>query len=111
MACVNVVAADTDAEADRLATSLQQFFMGVLTGKRKLLQPPVEQMDGIWNDYEKEAANQMLAYSFFGGPEKIKNELASFINQTQIDEIMATSHIFDHQAKLHSLRLFAEALK
>jgi luciferase family oxidoreductase group 1 len=111
MACVNVVAADTDAEAGRLATSLQQFFMGVLTGKRKLLQPPVDRMDNIWNDYEREMAGQMLAYSFIGGPEKIKTELSAFINQTQIDEIMTTSHIFDHQARLHSLRLFAETMK
>lgn len=110
MACVNVVAADTDAEAKRLFTSLQQFFMGVITGKRALLQPPVDSMDSIWNPYEAEAVNQMLSYAFIGGPETIRQEMEEFIAETQIDEVMVTSHIWDHQAKLRSYRLFAEAL-
>lgn len=111
MACLNVVAADTDAEATRLFTSLQQFFMGVITGKRALLQPPVDTMDDIWNPYEAEAVNQMLAYAFIGGPETIRREIQAFISETQIDEVMATSHIYDHQAKLRSYQLFAGILK
>jgi luciferase family oxidoreductase group 1 len=110
MACVNVVAADTDVEAKHLFTSLQQFFMGVITGKRALLQPPVDSMDTIWNPYEAEAVNQMLAYAFIGGPETIRQEMQEFIAETQIDEVIVTSHIWDHQAKLKSYRLFAEAL-
>jgi luciferase family oxidoreductase group 1 len=110
MACVNVVAADTDAEATRLFTSLQQFFMSVVTGKRSLLQPPVDNMDTIWNPYEAEAVMQMLAYAFIGGPETIKSEMKEFISETQIDEVMVTSHIYDHEAKLRSYRLFAEAI-
>ena len=110
MACVNVVAADTDDEAEYLATSVKQMFMGVITGKRKLLQPPAKSMNGIWNVFEEEAVMQMLAYSFIGSPEKIKVELSDFAGKTGIDEIMVTSHIYDHQAKLKSYRLFAEAL-
>jgi luciferase family oxidoreductase group 1 len=111
MACVNVVVADTDAEAERLATSVKQFFMGVVTGKRQLLPPPVRSMDDIWNVFEEEAVMQMLAYSFIGGPEKVKNELTSFIEQTGIDEVMATSHIFDHQSRMYSYKVFADILK
>ncbi|MDB4923525.1 LLM class flavin-dependent oxidoreductase [Mucilaginibacter sp.] len=111
MACVNVVAADTDEEAEYLATSVKQFFMGVITGKRQLLPPPVESMKEIWNIYEEEAVMQMLAYSFIGGKEKVKAMMTDFVRETGIDEIMATSHIFDHKAKLNSYRLFAEALK
>lgn len=111
MACVNVVAADTDAEAERLFTSLQQFFMGVITGKRTLLQPPVDSMDDIWNPYEAEAVNQMLAYAFIGGPETIQNAMRAFMSETRIDEVMVTSHIYDHQAKLRSYGLFADVLK
>lgn len=111
MACVNVVAADTDEEAERLATSVKQLFLGVVTGRRKLLQPPVENMEDIWTIYEKEAVNQMLAYSFIGGPEKVKREMTAFLNRTDIDEVMATSHIYDHNARLYSYRLFAESLK
>ena len=111
LACVNVVAADTDEEAKFLATSVQQFFMGVVTGKRNLLPPPVERMDDIWNIYEEEAVKQMLAYSFIGGPETIKKEITSFVVDNQINEVMATSHIFEHRAKLRSYELFAEVFK
>jgi luciferase family oxidoreductase group 1 len=111
MACVNVVAADTDEEAARLATSVKQMFMGVITGKRQLLQPPVDSMEGVWNVLEEEAVMQMLAYSFIGSKEKIKAMLSDFVRETGINEIMATTHIYDHQAKLKSFHLFAEALK
>ncbi|MGI4729335.1 MAG: LLM class flavin-dependent oxidoreductase [Janthinobacterium lividum] len=111
LSCINVVAADTDAEAERLATSLKQMFLGVITGKRTLLPPPVENMDRIWNIYEKEAVMQMLSYTFVGAPEKIKKEMEDFLAKSQVDEVMITSNIFDHQARLHSFELFADVLK
>jgi luciferase family oxidoreductase group 1 len=111
IACVNVVAADTDDEAERLSTSLKQLFMGIVTGKRRLLPPPVDSMDGIWNMYEAEAVNQMLTYAFVGGPEQLKARMRDFLQQTGVDEVMATSHIFDHAARLHSYELFAEVIK
>jgi luciferase family oxidoreductase group 1 len=111
ISCVNVIAADTDEEADRLSTSLKRFFMGVVTGKLELLQPPVDHMDNVWTDYEEAAVNQMIACSFFGGPETIKKDMESFISQTQVDEIMVTSHIFDHQARVRSYQLFADIMK
>lgn len=111
LACVNVVAADTDKEAEYLATSLKQFFLGVVSGKRKLLQPPVTNMDDYWNIYEAEAINQMLRYAFIGSPQKIHDEMESFIKTTAVDEVMASTHIFDHDAKMHSLQLFAEVFK
>lgn len=111
ISCVNVVAADTDAEAHRLSTSLLQFFMGVITGKRSLLQQPIDNMDAVWSPQEEEAVSQMLGCSFFGSPQTIKEQMQSFINQTQVDEIMVTSHIYDQQARLHSYELFAEVMK
>lgn len=111
MACVNVVAGDTAAEAARLATSVQQFFMGVVTGRRKLLPPPVESMDNLWNIYEKEAVNQMLAYSFIGDQETIKAQMQDFLQQTQVNEVMATSHIYDQQARMRSYEIFAQVLE
>lgn len=111
MACVNVVAADTDEEAEYLSTSVKQFFMGVITGKRQLLQPPVKNMDDIWNIYEREAVEQMLGYSFIGSVQTLKYKMEDFLERTQIDEVMVTSHIFDHTAKLRSYELFAEVLK
>ena len=76
MACVNVIAADTDAEANRLATSLYQMFIGIVSGQRKLLQPPVESMDNIWTEYESELVNQMLSFSFLGSPDNNKERHA-----------------------------------
>ncbi len=111
MACVNVVAGETDTEADQLVTSLYQLFIGVITGKRKLLQPPVNSMDSIWSMQEEYAVNQMLAYSFIGGPEKIKKKIESFLAKTGVDEIMATSHIFDHNARIRSYEILSNVLK
>jgi luciferase family oxidoreductase group 1 len=111
MACVNMIAADTDAEAKKLATSLYQMFIGIVTGIRKRLQPPVENMDTIWNDYEKELIDQMLAISFIGSPEKIEKEMQKFLEKTKIDEIMVISNIYDQKAKIYSYKLFAEVMK
>lgn len=110
MACVNVVMADKDEEAEKLSTSLKQLFMGIVTGKRQLLQPPVDNMDEVWDVMQEEAVNQMLAVSFIGGPAKIKAQMQSFLNQTGVNEVMVTSHIYDHTARLYSYQLFAEML-
>lgn len=110
MACVNAIVAKTDTEADYLSTSLKQLFIGVISGKRKLLQEPVETMDGIWSEMEEEAVNQMLAVSFIGSKEQVKQDLQSFLQQTQVDEIMVTSHIYNHSARLKSYEMLAEIL-
>ena len=109
--CVNVIAAPTDEEAEYLATSLKQLFMGIVTGKRRLLQPPVEDMDEIWDPMEEQAVNQMLAVAFIGGPATLAAQMRSFLAQTQVDEVMVTSHIYDHEARLRSYQLFADMLK
>jgi len=110
IACVNVVAADTDAEAQYLATSLQQLFRGIITGRRQPLPPPVESMEGIWSAAEQEAAMQMLVYSFFGSKATVQAQLNDFIKRTGINELMATSHIYSQEARLKSYRLLSEAL-
>jgi len=111
LACVNVVAADTDDEAVKLATSLYQMFKGVITGKRELLPPPVESMEGLLSDYEEEQLNQMLACTFVGSQATVAQDLQDFLKQTQVDEIMASAHIFDHTARLHSYELLSEIFK
>lgn len=111
LACVNVVAADTDQEANYLVTSLYQLFMGIVTGKRKLLQPPVENMNDVWDVYEEEQASQMLACTFVGSKDTLQTDLQQFLDQTGVDEIMATSHIFDHTSRLRSYEIMAEVFK
>ena len=111
MACVNVIAADTDAAAAKTATSIQQLFLGIVSGRRKLLQPPVDDMKTIWTDAEAFQVQQMLAYSFVGSKETIKNTMQLFMEKTNVNEVMATSHIYDQEARLQSYSIFAEVMK
>ncbi|PUZ30433.1 luciferase family oxidoreductase, group 1 [Chitinophaga costaii] len=107
LACVNVVMADTDAEALRLATSQQQMFAGIVTGQRQPLQPPVNDMSSIWNDMIEASVNQMLQYAFFGGVDSVRKKLEAFLAASGVDEIMATSYIYDQEARRYSCQLFA----
>jgi alkanesulfonate monooxygenase SsuD/methylene tetrahydromethanopterin reductase-like flavin-dependent oxidoreductase (luciferase family) len=83
-------------------------FIGVITGQRKLLQPPTDNM--TWDPLEEQAVNQMLAYSFIGSKETLKTKLDAFVEKTGVNEIMATSHIFDQRARLHSYELFSQVI-
>src|SRR5690606_656005 len=105
MACVNVIAADTDEKAERLATSFKRLFLGIITGNRELLQPPVSPEENFMDPMEEAALQQMIAYSFIGGPEKVKTELQQFLDKTQVDELMITSPIYDHQDRLNSYKI------
>ncbi len=111
LGCVNVIAADTDAEAEYLATSLYQLAMGIIHGTSRPLQPPVKNMDEVWSDYEKAAILQMMQYTFIGSPDTVKEKLQGFLDETQVDEIMITSHIYDHQAKVNSYKIVHDIWK
>lgn len=111
MACINVIAADTDAAAQQLATSFHVLFLGLIRNNRKPLQPPVASMEGIWSDAEKAAVQQMMQYSFIGSAATVQNSLQSFLNETGIDEIMVASHIYDSTAKMKSYELIAPFFK
>lgn len=107
MACVNVIAADSDTEANYLATSFYQLAIGIVRGTTKPIQPPVETMDGIWSDYEKAAVHQMMQYSFIGSSATVKSGLQAFVSETGVDEVMVVSHLYDLQAKLQSYHLIS----
>jgi luciferase family oxidoreductase group 1 len=107
MACVNVIAADTDEEAEYLATSFFQLALGLIRNNRRPLPPPVKSMNSIWDPSEEAAVMQMLHYSFIGSIQRVSNELTTFIDNTGIDEIMVTTHMFDAAAKVRSLELTA----
>ncbi len=111
MPCVNVIAADTDEEANKLATSLYQMFIGIITGNRTRLQPPVDNMDDLWTQRERDASHQMLQLSFIGSPDTIKIKMKEFAEKTELNEIMVISNIFDQNAKLNSYQLFADIMK
>lgn len=102
---VSIVAADTDADANRLFTSLQQQFLALNRGRPTQLQPPVDSMDGRWNDWERSTVERTLRNAIVGGPETVRHGLDAFIAQTHADEIMVTAHIFDHTARLRSYEI------
>lgn len=108
MAGINVVVADTAEEAQRLATSLFMSFLNVIRGKATPMQPPVESMDGQWDGSEKYAVQQMLRYTFIGSLNTVKEELQKFVEETQVDEVMVASSIYDHIARLHSYEILSE---
>ena len=110
MACVNIIAADTDEEAEKLSTSLYQMFLNLIRNDRKGLQPPVNSLDDIMSEEERFHVNQMTGGSFVGSKTQILADLKKFINYAKVDELMITSPIFDHQAKLKSLQLTKEVI-
>jgi luciferase family oxidoreductase group 1 len=107
MVGVNVIAAETDAEARRLFTSLQQAFLGLIRGARSELLPPVETMEGRWSAMEAAHVQRMTRCSAVGSPATIRRELETLIETTGADEIIATAQIFDHGARLHSFEIAA----
>jgi luciferase family oxidoreductase group 1 len=109
MACVNVMAADTDAEANYLATSFYQLAMGIVRGKTRPIQPPVDTLEGIWNEFEEAAVKERMQYTFIGSPTTIKDKLQQFLDETEVDELMIVSHIYEHAARVHSYEIVAEA--
>ncbi|PXX31307.1 LLM class flavin-dependent oxidoreductase [Arenibacter sp. ARW7G5Y1] len=111
IACVNVIAAETDEKAKHLETSLQQLALGIIRNTRKPLPPPVRSMDGLWHEVEKAQIQMMMYYSFVGSKKTIKAQLSDFIANTQVNEIMAVSHIFDHQDRLRSYEILSSLLK
>ena len=110
MACVNIIAADTNEEAELLSTSLYQMFLNLIRNDRKGLQPPVPSLDDIMNEAERFHVNQMTAGTFTGNKEQLVTDLRKFIDYTRIDELMVTSPIFDHQAKLKSIQISKEVI-
>ncbi|OLN21367.1 luciferase [Domibacillus antri] len=111
MVGVNVIAADTDAEAQFLATTLQQQFLNLSRNNEVPLQPPVENLAEQWSTYEIQALQHQLGSSIIGSPETVKEKLQAFLNDTQADEMMVISQIFDHKARLHSYDIVAEVTK
>ena len=107
IACVNVIAAETDEKARHLETSLQQLALGIIRNTRKPLPPPVKSMDGIWHEMEKAQIQNMMHYSFVGSKETIKAQLSDFVANTRVNEIMAVSHIYDHNDRLRSYEILS----
>jgi luciferase family oxidoreductase group 1 len=106
MAGFNIIAGDTDAEARLLLTSLEQQFINLRRGRPGPLQPPISATN--WSPEERAALDERLTCAAIGSPQSARAAIASFIDQTGIDEIMLTAQIYDHAARLRSFEVGAQ---
>jgi len=104
----NVFAADTDAEARLHATSMQQAFVNLRSGRPTRLKPPVEGYPELLSPPERAIIDSALACSAIGAPDTVAQRLKEFIAVTKADELMITSQVFDHAARLRSYEITAE---
>lgn len=111
MTGVHVVAADTDEEARRLFTTVQQSFTNLVRGAGGKLQAPIANIDDYWSPAEKHQASQMLKYSIVGSPEAVRRELEEFVRLTNADELMIVTSIYDHAARIRSYEIVADFLR
>jgi luciferase family oxidoreductase group 1 len=109
MVAANVIAADTDDEARLLATSLEQAFVNLRSGRPGRLPPPKRGL--VWDPAARAMLEQVLTCSAIGSRETVSRWLREFVARTQADELILASQIFDHGARLRSYELAAQAMQ
>jgi luciferase family oxidoreductase group 1 len=110
MVCLNVVAAETNEEAEFLSTTMQQFFLNVVRGTQNPLQPPVENLDELWTPMEKEMAASKQSVTLLGSKETVRQQLTAFQDYYNVDELMAVSYIFDTEKQKRSYEILKEVV-
>lgn len=108
---VNVVAAETDAEARHLSTTQKMSFTNIFRGARGLSQPPIDDIETYWSPVERAQVNRMLARTIVGSKETVADGLRALIAETGADELMVVSDVYDHQKRLKSFELIAGAME
>ena len=111
IAGINVFAAETDTEAERLSTTLIRMFLGIFTGQRQYLQPPVDMTADLREIAAMPAVHQMLKYTFSGSRETVKRMTEDFLQQTKVDELIVVSSIYDHLDRIKSYEIFSDVMQ
>ena len=109
MVGVNIIAAETDAEARRLATTQQMSFADIFRGARGLSRPPIDDIETYWSPMEKAQATRMLSQTIVGSAATVRSGIAALLADTGADELMIVSDVYEHAARLRSFELIAEA--
>ena len=109
--CINVIAADTDEEAEDISTTLIRMMLGVMTGNIDYMQPPTKMTEELRELAANPAFQRMLKYAFVGSKETVKEKTSEFLKQTGVNEVMVASHIFDHSDRVKSYKIFSEVMK
>lgn len=110
ISCVNIILADSDKEAHFMATSFYQMALGIIRGRSYPLKKPVSNMDNVWTREEAAAIQHMMAYTFIGSPATVKSKLEKFLAQSEIDELMVTTNIYNQEDRLKSYELLAQVM-
>ena len=108
MVGVNIIAAESDNEARRLATTQQMSFTNIFRGARGLSQPPIEDIESYWSPTEKTQAMRMLARSIVGSPDTVRFGIDALVGETGADELIIVSDVYEHSARLRSFQLIAD---
>ncbi|MBS1866810.1 MAG: LLM class flavin-dependent oxidoreductase [Acidobacteria bacterium] len=111
MVGVNVIAADTDKEAQYQFSSLQQSFTQLRRGTPGKVPPPIEDIEKFWSPMEKAMAQDVLLFSAVGSAETVERGLRKIIDMTRADELILAAHISDHKARMRSFEIAAEVRK
>jgi luciferase family oxidoreductase group 1 len=109
MVGVNIIAAGSDDEARRLATTQQMSFTNLFRGARGLSQPPIEDIESYWSEAEKTQAMRMLARSIVGSSETVRAGIDAIVEETEANELIIVSDVYDHATRLRSFELIANA--
>jgi luciferase family oxidoreductase group 1 len=112
MLALNVVAADSDAQARRLFTTQQQSFVNLRRGRPGLVPPPLasgDDIDAFCTSAEKAGVDRALACAAVGAPETVRAGIAAFVERHRPDELLLTANIFDHAARVRSFELAMQA--
>jgi luciferase family oxidoreductase group 1 len=107
----NVFAGSTDDEGRFLASSMQQAFVNLRSGRPSLLKPPIKDYEKTLTSAEQSILDQTFTCTAIGSPETVYRQLTEFVERTGADELMITSQIFDHAARLRSFEITAELIK
>lgn len=107
---VPMVVADTDEQAEYLATSVYQRILALMRGQSLMQRPPVASMDGLWLPHEREAVSSFLGLAMIGSPQKVKAKVDVLLEQTGADELIFTCDLYEHADRLRSYELLAQVL-
>ena len=102
MVAIQIIAASTDAVAQRLFTTSQQRFLRLIRNQPVELLPPVESMDGLWQDWERAAVESKLGAAIVGSEKTVKAKLEKLVSQTEADEVIVVTDTYEHADRLQS---------
>ena len=111
MLALNVVAAESDAEAQRLFTTQQQAFVNLRRGRPGLVPPPIDDIESWWTPVEKHGVERALACSVIGDADTVKRGIAAFVDRHRPDELLLTANVFDHAARVRSFEIAADVMR